>query len=88
MEEQTIEWKKDYVIVRDGRLWKIRNGSQYVPGAFTTKFHAEQHIASLNNSNIDKIVEHKTQSIKRSGKDIKKRMKEYKELCQQIPEYS
>lgn len=88
MEEQTLEWKKNYVVVRDGKLWKIRNGSVYVPGAFTDKFHAEQHIASLNNDNIDKIVEHKTQSIKRSGKDIKKRMKEYKELCQQIPEYS
>ena len=88
MEEQTIEWKKDYIIVRDGRLWKIRNNTVYLPGAFTTKFHAEQHIASLNNKNIDQIVKKEIKAIKNSDKDIKKRMKEYKDLCQQIPEYS
>ena len=44
MEEQTIEWKKDYVVVRDGTVWKIRrvSNNQLVPGAYTTKFHAEQ----------------------------------------------
>lgn len=88
MEKQTIEWQKNYIVVQDGRLWKIRNGNTYVPGAFTTKFHAEQHIASLQNDHIVETVKKKTESIKRSGKDIKTRMKEYKELCQQIPEYS
>jgi len=90
MEEQTIEWQKDYVVVRDGTVWKIRyakNGT-FVGGAFTDKFHAEQHIASLNNDRINKIIKSETTKIKRSGKDIKTRMKEYKELCQQIPEYS
>lgn len=90
MEEQTIEWTKSYIVVRDGTLWKIRKVSdgRFVPGAFTTKFHAEQHIASLNNDRINNIVKAETTKIKRSGKDIKTRMKEYKELCQQIPEYS
>ena len=90
MEEQTLEWKKSYVVVRDGTVWKIRNENtgHLVPGSFTTKFHAEQHIASLNNDRINKIVKTETAKIKRSGKDIKTRMKEYKELCQQVPEYS
>lgn len=90
MEEQTIEWKKNYVVVRDGTVWKIRRESngQFVEGAFTDRFHAEQHIASLNNDRINKIIKTETTKIKRSGKDIKTRMKEYKELCQQIPEYS
>lgn len=90
MEEQTIEWQKDYVVVRDGTVWKIRrvSNNQFVPGSFTTKFHAEQHIASLNNTRIDKVVKTEIKKIQKSGKDIKKRMKEYKELCQQIPEYS
>lgn len=90
MEEQTLEWQKDYIVVRDGTVWKIRrvSNNQTIPGAFTDKFHAEQHIASLNNTRIDNIVKAETTKIKRSGKDIKKRMKEYKKLCQQIPEYS
>ena len=88
MEEQTIEWKKDYVIVKDGKLWKIHNGPYYLPESFTTKFHAEQRLKGLQNSRIDDIVKKETKAIKKSGKDIKKRMKEYKELCQQIPEYS
>lgn len=90
MEEQTIEWKKDYVTVRDGTVWKIRrlSDNKFVEGAFTDRFHAEQHIASLNNNRIDKIIKSETKKIKHSGKDIKSRMKEYKELCQQIPEYS
>lgn len=88
MEEQTIEWQKDYVIVKDGTLWRIRNKSSYVDGAFTTRFHAEQALKGLQNSHITKTIKAETNKIKRSGKDIKTRMKEYKELCQQIPEYS
>jgi hypothetical protein len=88
MEEQTIEWQKDYVIVKDGTLWRIRNSSQYVPGAFTTRFHAEQALKGLQNSHIAKTIKAETNKIRKSGKDIKTRMKEYKELCQQIPEYS
>jgi hypothetical protein len=90
MEKQTIEWQKDYVVVRDGTVWKIRrlSDNKTIEGAFTDKFHAEQHIASLNNTRIDKVIKAETNKIKKSGKDIKTRMKEYKELCQQIPEYS
>ena len=88
MEEQTIEWQKDYVIVKDGTLWKIRNKTHYVEGAYTTKFHAEQALKGLQNTHITNTIKKETLAIKKSGKDIKKRMKEYKELCQQIPEYS
>ena len=90
MEKQTIEWQKDYVVVRDGTVWKIRrlSDNKFVEGSFTDKFHAEQHIASLNNTRIDKVIKSETNKIRNSGKDIKTRMKEYKELCQQIPEYS
>lgn len=90
MEEQTLEWKKDYVVIRDGTVWKIKrlSNGQFVEGAYTDKFHAEQHITSLNNTRIDKIVKTETTKIKKSGKDIKQRMKEYKKLCQQVPEYS
>jgi hypothetical protein len=88
MEEQTIEWKKNYVIVKDGTLWKIRIGGNYVGGSFTTKFHAEQAMNGMQNRHITKTVKKEIKAIQKSGKDIKKRMKEYKELCQQIPEYS
>lgn len=88
MEEQAIEWKKNYIIVKDGRLWKIRSGNVYVEGAYTTRYHAEQAAKGLQNSHITKTIKKEINAIRKSDKDIKKRMKEYKELCQQIPEYS
>jgi viroplasmin and RNaseH domain-containing protein len=88
MEEQTLEWKKDLVIVRDGRFFKVRNGTVYVGGAFTTVQHAENFIKGYNNKRVDDIVRKETKKIKNSDKPIKQRMKEYKELCQAIPDYS
>lgn len=88
MEEQTIEWKKDLTIVRDGRFFKVRNKNTYIGGTFTTLAHAQNFIDGYNNNRIDKIVKKETSKIKNSDKPINKRMKEYKELCQAIPNYS
>ena len=84
MEEQTEEWTKDYVVERCGRMWRIRG----VPGLFTDKFHAEKAAAGRNNTRIDKTLKSATRKIRNSGDDIKKRMKDYKQLCQATPEYS
>ena len=88
MEEQTLEWKKDLEVVRDGRFFKVRNGTVYVGGAFPTTQHAENFIKGYNNKRVDDIVRKETKKIKHSDKPIKQRMKEYKELCQAIPNYS
>lgn len=88
MEEQTFEWKKNLLIIRDGRFFKVRNGTVYVGGTFTTRQHAENFIKGYNNKRVDDIVRKETKKIKHSDKPIKQRMKEYKELCQAIPNYS
>lgn len=88
MEEQTIEWKKDLEIVRDGRFFKVRNCNVYIGGLFTTIQHAENFIRGYNNKRVDDIIRKETKKIKNSDKPIKQRMKEYKELCQAIPNYS
>lgn len=88
MEEQTTEWKKDLEIVRDGRFFRVRNKNAYIGGAFTTIQHAQNFINGYNNKRIDNIVKKETNKIKHSDKPIKQRMKEYKELCQNIPDYS
>ena len=88
MEEQTIEWKKDLTIVRDGKFFRVRNCNAYIGGAFTTLEHAKRFINGYNNKRIDKIVKQEIKKIKQSDKPINKRMKEYKELCQNIPDYS
>lgn len=88
MEEQTLEWKKDLLIVRDGRFFKVRNCNTYIGGSFTTLEHAKRFIAGYNNKRIDTIVKKETKKIQKSDKPIKQRMKEYKELCQAIPNYS
>ena len=88
MEEQAIEWKKDLEIVRDGRFFKVRNCSAYIGGSFTTMKHAQDFIDAYNNKRVDNIVKKETRKIRNSDEPIKKRMKEYKELCQAIPNYS
>lgn len=88
MEEQTLEWKKDLIIVRDGRFFKVRNCNTYIGGSFTTMKHAQDFINGYNNKRVDTIVKKETKKIKNSDKPIKQRMKEYKELCQAIPDYS
>ena len=88
MEEQTLEWKKDLMVVRDGRFFKVRNGNTYIGGTFTTMKHAQDFINGYNNKRVDTIVKKETKKIKNSDKPIKQRMKEYKELCQAIPNYS
>lgn len=90
MAQQTIDWKKNLKVVRDGRFFKIVNedcGYSYNE-RFTTLFHAEQAIKTINNKRIDDEFKKATKRIKKSGDPINKRMKDYKELCQAIPSYS
>jgi hypothetical protein len=89
MEKQTEEWTKDLIIVRDGTVFRVkrRGPGPMIKGAFTTYSHAERFIKSYLNNLIDETVKRKTTEIRKSDKPIKTRMKEYKELCQAIPNY-
>lgn len=89
METQNQEWTKNLRIVRDGKLFKIlRETGPAFKEYFTTYSHAERFIKAYNNNRIDEIVKKETNKIKKSQEPIKKRMKDYKELCQAIPNYS
>lgn len=89
MEKQDQNWTKSLRIIRDGKLFKVvGEAGPAFKGAFTTYSHAERFIKAYNNSRIDEIVKKETKRIKNSKDPIKKRMKDYKELCQAIPNYS
>lgn len=89
MEKQDKNWTKSLRIVRDGKLFKvIGETGPALQVAFTTYSHAERFIKAYNNTRIDTIVRKETNRIKHSKDPIKKRMKDYKELCQAIPNYS
>ncbi len=90
MAQQTIDWKKNLKVIRDGRFFRIINEDGGAPysESFTTLQHAEKAINAMNNKRIDNEFNKATKKIKQSGDTIKKRMKDYKELCQAMPNYS
>ena len=89
MEKQNQEWTKSLRIVRDGKLFKVFGETgPALQGAFTTYSHAASFSKAYNNNRIDTIVKRETNKVKYSKDPIKKRMKDYKELCQAIANYS
>lgn len=86
MEESNQEWK-GYLIIRDGKFWKIRNVNRWVGGSFTTLDKAKQWVNGQVNIAIDKEYNRTLKEIKKEP-DLKKRSKRYKELCQDTPNYS
>lgn len=82
MEESKEIWK-GYIIVRQGSVWRVRNYNRYVGGSFTMLSKAKAWIDGRVND--DKESEWKT-AIRRIRriKDLNKRSKEYKKLCQEM----
>lgn len=80
MEESKEVWK-DYIIVRDGKNWKVRNCNVYVGGTFTMLCKAKAWIEAEIKRKETKKYNSELCRI-RKIKDIDKRTKEYKKLCQ------
>lgn len=80
MEETQTEWK-GYIIIRAGKNWKVRNQKVYVGGTFTM---LEKAKAFIDAQIVDKEREEYLTALRRIRKikDLNKRSKEYKKLCQ------
>lgn len=80
MEESQETWK-GYLIIRDGKYWRVFKEHHYYGGLFTMLTKARAFIDAKIND--DEIKEHNL-AIKRIRKepDIRKRARMYKKLCQ------
>lgn len=90
METQNQEWKKSYVIERVGKLFRVRSKDAKRPldELFTDMKHAQDYVTAIQQKQFNATVNKKIKAIKNSGDDIKKRMKDYKKLCQDIQDNS
>lgn len=81
MAEQT-EKRKTFKIIRDGRFYKVYNEKHLFPSVFTTYRLAEQFIDRLLTVREEQEFRAAVHEIKKM-KNINKKMKEYKKLCQE-----
>lgn len=79
--EESKEIRKDFIIVRDGKNWKVRSGNQYIGGTFTMLEKARAWIDAEVIRRERKEYNSELYRI-RKIKDLDKRTKEYKKLCQ------
>lgn len=79
--EETKEERKGYLIVRQGPYWRVRNGNRYVGGTFTMLSKARDWVDARVNTDYEKAWKRAIIRLKRI-KDLNKRTKEYKKLCQ------
>jgi len=79
MEDQKKEWK-NYIVLREGAFWVVRNFKREVGGRFTTKDRALQYIESQRNDFKRKLYKRELRKIRKLPIAIRKR--KYLELCQ------
>lgn len=82
MEETKEEWK-GYIITRSGCNWKVRHCKKYVGGTFTMLEKARAYVDAQVVNSKQRFYEKELRRIKKI-KDLNKRSKEYKELCQTV----
>ena len=79
MEDKKTEWK-NFIILKQGPFWVVRNGKRFVGGKFTSQHEAERYI------NRRKEAYKRTLLISARRKVLKMpirlRKKEYDRLCQ------
>lgn len=90
MEEQDTKRSESYVINRAGKFFKIFNkeNNKALQGSFTTLTHAQRYLDAYVRGYNHKLVQSEIKRIRNSDKPVKQKMKEYKQLCQQIQELS
>lgn len=81
MENSETLWK-DFVIVRQGPYWVVRNSTRYIGGFFTTLSAAKRYIDARIED--DKLSTYKTGIREIKKMPINKRKKEYDKLCQTL----
>lgn len=81
MEDSQILWK-DFIILREGPYWVVRNSTRYVGGTFTTLTAAKRYIDGRVET--DKLKEYTAGLNKIKKMPIKNRKKEYEKLCQTL----
>lgn len=79
--EESKEIRKDFIIVRDGKNWRVRSGNIYIGGTFTMLEKARAWIDAEVIRRERKEYNSELYRI-RKIKDLDKRTKEYKKLCQ------
>ena len=81
MEESQILWK-DYLIIRQGPYWVVRNKTRYIGGSFTTLNAAKRFVDAKAE---DDRIEAYNKGLREIRKmPIGKRKKEYEKLCQTL----
>ena len=80
MEEQK-EIRKDYLIVRDGRFFKVLHSTRWIGGMFTTEGKAQQYIDAVKVNEEQRQFDAELKDIRKET-DVNKKMKRYKKLCQ------
>lgn len=90
MEEQDTKRSESYVINRAGKFFKIFNkeNNKALQGSFTTLTHAQRYLDAYIRGHNQKQIQLEIKRIRNSDKPVKQKMKEYKQLCQQIQELS
>lgn len=81
MEESEIVWK-DYLIIRKGPYWVVRNSTRYIGGTFTMLSAAKKFIDGKIET--DKLKDYKEGLNKIKKMPLKNRKKEYEKLCQTL----
>lgn len=81
MENSETLWK-DFVIVRQGPYWVVRNNTRYIGGTFTTLTAAKRFVDERIED--DKLEAYKTGLNQIKKMPINKRKKEYDKLCQTL----
>lgn len=81
MEDSKKEWK-NFVILRQGGFWVVRNHKRFVGGRFTTRQEAERYINRRREEYKRYLMSSGLLKIRRMP--IKIRKKEYEKLCQTI----
>lgn len=79
--EESKEIRKDFIIVREGKNWRVRSGNIYIGGTFTMIDKARAWIDAEVIRRERKEYNSELYRI-RKIKDLDKRTKEYKKLCQ------
>ena len=77
--EESKEIRKDFIIVRDGKNWKVRSGNIYIGGTFTMLEKARAWIDAEVIRRERKEYNSELYRI-RKIKDLDKRTKEYNDL--------
>lgn len=90
MEEQDTKRTEDYIINRAGKFFKIfhKECNIALQGNFTTLTHAQRYLDAYVRGHNHTQIQREIKRIRNSDKPVKQKMKEYKQLCQQIQELS